>query len=101
MAHLGNVKVESFTGLVTAAATGFAVDCLIKGIRGSADLGAELQQAHMNFTTGAVPTVLIPASGPSALVASRYVREIARMGGAIEDVVPPAVASALSRKLAS
>lgn len=94
-ADLAGVDVELFSGLVTVAAVRFGADCLVKGLRGASDLDAEMQQAHMNLTTGSVPTVFLPATGPSALVASTYVRQIAAMGGDVSDVVPPVVLSAL------
>ena len=87
-----NVSVESFTGLVGEAAHQFGANCLIKGIRGSTDLDSEVQQAYMNLTTGSIPTLFIPATGASALVAGRYVREVAAMGGNVHDVVPHSVA---------
>ncbi len=98
VADLANVRVELFSGLVTAAATSLGADCLVKGLRGGADLSIEMQQAHMNLTTGAVPSVFLPATGPSALVASTYIRQISAMGGDITGVVPPVVAAALNRR---
>lgn len=94
----GNVRVELFVGLVTAAAVSLGADCLVKGLRGASDLDVEMQQAHMNLTTGAVPSVFLPATGTSALVAGTYVRQIAAMGGDITDVVPSGVAAALQRR---
>ena len=99
VARLGNVRVELFSGLVTGAATALGAGCIVKGIRGGADLDAELQQAHMNLSSGGVPTVFLPATSGSAFVASRYVREIAAMGGDVRAVVPPEVADRLVEKL--
>jgi len=101
VADLDNVRVELFTGLVTVAAVSLGADCLLKGLRGGSDLDTEMQQAHMNLTTGSIPTVFLPATGPSALVAGTYVRQIAAMGGDISDVVPPNVAEALYRRFNS
>lgn len=98
VADLGNVAVELFSGLVTVAARDLGADCLLKGLRGPSDLDAEMQQSHMNLTTGGVPTVFVPATGPSALVASTYVRQIAAMGGDVSDVVPAGVLAALNTR---
>ncbi len=95
---LDNVRVELFTGLVTIAAVKFGADCLVKGIRGASDLDTEMQQAHMNLTTGSIGTVFVPATGSSALIAGTFVRQIAAMGGDIADVVPPNVAEALHQR---
>ncbi len=97
--HLANVRCELFSGLVTDAATSLGADCLVKGLRGGSDLDVEMQQAHMNLTTGGVPTLFAPATGPSALVASTYVRQIGGAGGDITGVVPPSVAEAIKQKV--
>lgn len=96
-----NVAIELFTGLVTAAARSFGADCLIKGLRGATDLDAEMQQAHMNLTTAGVPTIFVPATGPSALVAGTYIRQIAAMSGDVSDVVPVGVFDALTTRFSN
>ncbi len=89
---LPNVKVTTFTGLVTAAAREHGANCLLKGLRSGTDLDAEMLQANMNYqSSGGLPTVFLPGLGPYALVSSRYVREIATAGGDVESVVPAAV----------
>lgn len=96
VAHLSNVRVELFTGLVTAAAAEHGVDCLVKGIRSASDLDVEMLQANMNAESGGgLSTVFIPGMGPHALVSSRYIREIAARGGDVRSVVPDAVIRAL------
>ncbi|MEM9563592.1 MAG: pantetheine-phosphate adenylyltransferase [Actinomycetota bacterium] len=97
LAHVGNVRVEGFTGLVTTAAADLGADCLVKGIRSATDLDAEMLQANMNAKTGAdLPTVFLPGIGDHALISSRYVREIAARGGDVGRVVPPVVAERLA-----
>ncbi len=99
VAHIDNVRVELFTGLVTAAAADLGVDCLLKGIRSASDLDVEMLQANMNAESGGgVTTVFVPGIGPHALVSSRYIREIAARNGDVSSVVPPAVAAALEKK---
>ncbi len=101
VADLSNVDIELFSGLVTKAATDLGADCLVKGLRGGSDLDAEMQQAHMNLTTGSIPSIFVPATGASALVASTYVRQIAAMGGDVSDVVPPTVLAALDARFSN
>ncbi|MDH3680764.1 MAG: pantetheine-phosphate adenylyltransferase [Acidimicrobiia bacterium] len=97
--HLDNVRVVSFTGLVTRAAADQGATCLLKGIRSASDLDIEMLQAKMNAATGDdVPTVFIPGIGTSALVSSRYIREIASAGGDVASVVPDVVAKALAER---
>ncbi len=97
-ADLGNIRVELFSGLSIVAAAALGADCLLKGIRGGSDLDVELQQAHMNLTTGEIATLFVPATGASALVASTYVRQIGLMGGDLSQVVPEAVAERVREK---
>jgi pantetheine-phosphate adenylyltransferase len=92
-----NVRVTGFTGLVTSAAAELGVTCLVKGLRSGADLDTEMLQAQMNAATGhGIPTVFLPGMGPSALVSSRYIREIASAGGDVSSVVPTAVIAQLA-----
>lgn len=98
VAPLANVRVELFVGLATTAVRDLGADCLIKGVRGGSDLDAEMQQAAMNAMTGGVPTLFAPAMGDAALVSSRYVREIAALGGEVGPVVPTPVAEALAER---
>ncbi|MCP3989090.1 MAG: pantetheine-phosphate adenylyltransferase [Actinomycetia bacterium] len=99
VSDLTNVMVVPFTGLVTAAAAELGVTCLIKGLRSASDLDVEMLQAKMNSATGDdLPTVFLPGIGTNALVSSRYVREIASVGGDVSSVVPIAVQRALAVK---
>lgn len=99
--HLANVRVELFSGLVTVAAAELDADCLLKGVRSATDLDIEMLQANMNAeTSGGLPTVFVPGIGDSALVSSRYIREIAGRGGDLSSVVPKAVAKALAAHVA-
>lgn len=100
LSHLDNVSVELFSGLVTVAAKDFGATVLVKGLRSGGDLDDEMAQAHMNLTTGGVPTTFLPAVGNSARVASTYVRQIAAMGGDISGTVPANVAAAIAKKVA-
>ncbi|MEM7274957.1 MAG: pantetheine-phosphate adenylyltransferase [Actinomycetota bacterium] len=95
-AHLENVRVVLFSGLVTAAAAEHGADCLLKGVRSVTDLDAEMLQANMNARSGGgLPTVFLPGVGPHALVSSRYIREISARDGDVSEVVPPLVAARL------
>jgi pantetheine-phosphate adenylyltransferase len=100
-AELANVKVASFTGLVTAAATDLGADCLVKGVRSATDFDVEMAQANMNSATGdGLPTVFLPGLGLHALVSSTYVREIASANGDVSSVVPPSVQALLADRAA-
>lgn len=98
-AGIPNVRVEGFSGLVTEAAVELGATCLVKGLRSASDFDVEMLQAKMNAATGKdLPTVFLPAIGSNALLSSRYVREIAAVGGDVSSVVPEAVLQALIQR---
>jgi pantetheine-phosphate adenylyltransferase len=103
VSYLGNVTLESFSSLVVDLARQVGADVLIKGLRVASDAEAELQQAQMNRRVAGIETVFIPSSSEYSFIASKYVRDFARFGGAdrIGATVPPAVLIKLKEKFAS
>jgi pantetheine-phosphate adenylyltransferase len=98
VAHLPEVKVESFAGLVVDAAKAFGVDFLVKGLRTSGDFEIEQQMAQTNYAVSGVRTVFVPCAPTLSYVSSRFIREIAKYGGDVRSLVPPPVAEHLARK---
>jgi len=100
LAHLANVSVKHFWGLVVDLARELDVDFIVKGLRLVADFESELQQAQMNRHIGGVATVFIPSSPEVSFLASSLIRQIAQMGGDVNDLVPTPVAQRLQEQLA-
>jgi pantetheine-phosphate adenylyltransferase len=102
VAHLANVEIASFASLVVDLAREVQADVIVKGLRVSSDAESELQQAQVNKTVGGVDTLLIPCSSSYSFIASKYVREFARYGGAdrIGAMVPDPVFTKLKEKFA-
>lgn len=100
VAHLSNVTLDSFSGLVVDLARAVEADVIVKGLRVASDAETELQQAQMNKSVAGIETLLIPCSSEYAFIASRYVREFARFGGAdrIGTMVPGPVFTNLKEK---
>ncbi|HLS48769.1 MAG TPA: pantetheine-phosphate adenylyltransferase, partial [Actinomycetaceae bacterium] len=73
---------------------------IVKGLRGSSDLDGEAPMATMNRHLAGVETVFLLASGSRQHIASSLVKDIARHGGNIADLVPPEVDAALARAFA-
>jgi pantetheine-phosphate adenylyltransferase len=103
VAYLDNVTLESFSSLVVDLARQVGADVLIKGLRVASDAEAELQQAQMNRRVAGIETVFIPSSSEYSFIASKYVRDFARFGGAdrIGSTVPAPVLIKLKEKFAS
>ncbi|MGB2753712.1 MAG: pantetheine-phosphate adenylyltransferase, partial [Phycisphaerae bacterium] len=63
------------------------------------DFEYEYQLALTNRTIAGVETVFVMADEKVAYISSRLVREVASLGGAVSQLVPPNVAKALGAKL--
>lgn len=97
-AHLDNVKVTMFSSLVVDLARDVGADFIVKGLRAVSDFESELQMAQMNHAISGVDTVFIPSASEHSFLASRLIREIARFGGDITSMVPPAVVKRMEGK---
>jgi pantetheine-phosphate adenylyltransferase len=102
VAHLPNVKLASFSSLVVDLAHDVGADVIVKGLRVASDAEAELQQAQMNRRVTGIETLFIPCSSEYSFIASKYVRDFARFGGAerIGATVPEPVLVKLKEKFA-
>ena len=99
-AHLPGVSVEAHSGLAVDAAAAAGADFMVKGLRSGGDFEIEQQMAQTNHSVTGIRTVYVPASPALSFVSSRFVREIAKYGGDVSHLVPPAVADALAAKFA-
>jgi pantetheine-phosphate adenylyltransferase len=102
VAHLPNVSLDSFSSLVVDLAREVGADVIVKGLRVASDAEAELQQAQMNKKVSGIETLFIPCSSEYSFIASKYVRDFARFGGAdrIGSTVPGPVLDRLKVKFA-
>ncbi len=102
VAHLPNVSLDSFSSLVVDLARNVGADVIVKGLRVASDAEAELQQAQMNKKVSGIETLFIPCSSEYSFIASKYVRDFARFGGAdrIGSTVPGPVLDMLKVKFA-
>jgi pantetheine-phosphate adenylyltransferase len=102
VAHLPNVQLASFSSLVVDLARAVHADVIVKGLRVASDAESELQQAQINKAVASIETLFIPCSSSYSFIASKYVREFARYGGAdrIGMMVPDPVFTKLKEKFA-
>jgi pantetheine-phosphate adenylyltransferase len=98
---LAGVEVDTFDGLLADYARQRGATVAVRGLRTPAEFGEEWQMALVNRHLNArLETLFIPASAECAHISSRLVKEIVRLGGPIDGLVPPAVAAHLaSRRL--
>lgn len=97
-----NVSVDSFDGLLIDFAREKRAQIILRGIRLVSDYEYELQMAWMNRKMEPdIETVfMLPAEAHSYL-SSSLVKEIARLGGPVKDLVPPLVEERLKSKVSS
>lgn len=103
-AHLPNVTVDSFSGLLVDYIAQLNAPpykaVIIRGLRAVSDFEYELQIAHLNRQIGEAETVFIMAATRWSFVSSSMVKEIASYGGDISEMVPRASADALRARFA-
>ena len=93
-----NIKVtELSSGLLVDHLRAVGAKVLLKGFRSNVDLDYELPMAKVNRDLSGIETVFIAADPQYGLVASSLVRQVAELGGPVENYVSKAVARALGR----
>jgi pantetheine-phosphate adenylyltransferase len=93
------VEVRQFSGLLVDFAREVGAKVLIRGLRAVSDFEYEYQMALMNrHLSPRLETVFMVPSLDTTYISASLVREVARFGGEIGDLVHPAVAAALRNK---
>lgn len=95
----GEAEVEAFDGLLVDFARSKSVDVVVKGLRAVSDFDYELQMAQMNRTLSGVETLFLPTNPQWSYLSSSLVREVARLGGDVESLVPAAVQRLLKERM--
>ena len=100
-AHLPNVSVDTFGGLLVDYMAQQGKGIIIRGLRAVSDYEYELQIAHLNRQLNpGLETVFIMAATRWSYVSSTMAKEIASYGGDVAKIVPPPSLRALVRKFA-
>jgi pantetheine-phosphate adenylyltransferase len=91
-AHIPNVSVQSFGGLLVEFAREHGAQTIVKGLRVISDFEYEFQMAAANrMLDRTVETVFLMTSREYVYVSSSIVKELAAMGGDVSSLVPPNV----------
>jgi pantetheine-phosphate adenylyltransferase len=95
------VEVRAFEGLLADFARQVGAGVIVRGLRAVSDFEFEFQMALMNrkLAPGVETVFLVPAFDLTYL-SSSLVREVARFGGDVSELVHPAVRQALADKFA-
>ncbi len=97
-AHLANVEIGAFEGLLVDFALAHGVEAIVKGLRAVSDFDFELQMAQVNERMSGIATVFFPTAPEHSFLSSSLVREVARFGGDVSSMVPAPVAQRLKEQ---
>lgn len=99
IAHLPNVRVIGFSGLLADAVKEHKITAIIRGMRTTMDFEYELQLAHLNrVLSQGVESLFLPSTEQWSYVSSTIVREIYLHNGDVAQFVPPPVLKALNQR---
>lgn len=99
--HIPNVTVDKFSGLAADYVNANGFTAYIRGLRAVNDFENELQMAQMNdlLFTGGTQTVLLMTDPRNSFISSSLIKEVASLGGSVDDLVPPYAAQRIKEKL--
>lgn len=98
--ELTNVRVDKFTELLVEYVHSVGGQAIIKGLRSPNDFESEFQQGLMNHKLAPeIETICLFTNLEQLFVSSSLLKEVARLGGNVKDMLPPLVARALQDKL--
>ncbi|MCI1674946.1 MAG: pantetheine-phosphate adenylyltransferase [Ancrocorticia sp.] len=98
-AHMSGVRVDFTDGLIAQYCRKIGAAAIVKGLRGAADYEGEQSMALMNRHLTGIETIFIMGDPGLAHVASSLVKDVARHGGDLTDLVPENVAHALHTRM--
>lgn len=97
-AHLPNVRVEGFSGLMVEYAESIGARVVVRGLRAGSDFEGEFQMALANrMLAPSLDTICLIGSQHLMFISSSRIKEIALLGGDVAGLVPPAVAGRMAR----
>ena len=99
-AQYGNVRVDSFHGLIVDFCRENDIQVIAKGLRAVSDFDYELKMAQMNNGLSNVETLFMPTSPLYSFLSSSLVKEVATYGGDVSGLVPDVVLRRLQSRLA-
>jgi pantetheine-phosphate adenylyltransferase len=96
---IANVEVDTFSGLLIDYSVEVKANAIIRGLRAVSDFEYEMQITSMNrFLNENIETLFMISNNQYSFLSSSIVKEVAKYGGTITGLVPPAVEEALKSK---
>jgi pantetheine-phosphate adenylyltransferase len=98
-AHLDNVVIDSFNGLLINYMNDKKANTIIRGLRAVSDFEYEMQAASINKKLGPeIETFFMMTNNHYSYLSSSIVKEVAKYEADVSDIVPNIVAEALKKK---
>jgi pantetheine-phosphate adenylyltransferase len=98
--RFGNVSIDTFDGLLVDYVQQQKAQAVLRGIRAISDYEYELQMALMNRKLApGVETIFMMPADTYSYVSSRLVKEVFRLGGSVNGLVPALVEQRLQDKI--
>ncbi len=99
-AHIENVEVDSFNGLLVDYAHSKGACAIVKGLRAVSDFEYEMQMSMANKKLNEnIDTVYLNTASEYMFLSSSVVKQIAMFGGEIDEFVPAAILEDVKAKL--
>jgi pantetheine-phosphate adenylyltransferase len=99
-AQLSNVEVTSFTGLTVEFAKKVGAMTIVRGLRAVTDFESEFEMAMMNRKLSPdCDVVCLMSNLKFQFLSASLLKEVARLGGDVQDLVPKPVAAALRERI--
>jgi pantetheine-phosphate adenylyltransferase len=100
LAHLDNLVIETFSGLLVDYCVAKHARAIVKGLRAVGDFDYELQMAQMNHRLTGVDTLFVATNPLYSFLSSSLIKEVVAFGGDVEGLVPDPVLGPLTEALA-
>ena len=99
--YANRVSVDSFSGLAVEYARSLGASTIVRGLRAVSDFEYEFQYAHMNHhLADDIELICLMTSSRHSFISSSIIREVSRLGGNADGLVPANVAVALRELMA-
>ena len=99
-AHLPNVEIDFFDGLLVSFVKSKGAQMIVKGLRAISDFEYEFQMALSNKNIAPeIETLFMMTNSKYSYLSSSIVRELATLGASLEGLVPPEIIEDIVNKL--
>jgi len=100
VAGIEGITVQTYDCLTVEYAASVGATAMLRGLRNFTDVQYELQLALTNRAVAGIETVFIMTSEQYGFTSSTLIREIAKLGGNVSNLIPQNIFSKLQKRLA-